>query len=122
MPSWAVDKAGRETVTTEAVAHDLTICPNCGTPGFRLASEERVYGYASIVLEGTPVTGFTAEWGGETDMDWNSSTTMVYLCRDCDSVLPEWYAILLDGLLDNLREPTHTSEWHQQPTEQVAST
>ena len=86
-----------------AVLPDLRTCPHCGRHPFRLVSEERIYGYAGIVLDDDPATGFTAEWGGETDMDWNSSKTTCYLCRSCNSVLPEDYAQALDVLLGNSR-------------------
>lgn len=96
---------------------DLRVCPHCGRADFRLVSEERLYGYADIRLAGDPAAGFTAEWAGATEMDWASSTTTVYLCRDCDGVLPEWYAAVLDGLLGTVREPTPTTEWHQSQEE-----
>lgn len=94
---------------------DLDACPLCGTEGFRLVGEERVYGYAGIALDREPDGSWTARWDGGTEMDWGSSRTTVYLCRDCDAVLPEWYARWLDDLLNNDRRPTHTSEWAEPP-------
>ena len=82
---------------------DLTVCPRCGAQDFRLASEERLTAYADIHLERDEGGGLSARWSGNIDVDWDTSSTSCYLCRECGGVLPEWYAALLDGMLGNRR-------------------
>ena len=86
------------------IPQDMTVCPNCKRKNFHLVSEERLLGQAYITLVGDPVQGFSAEWAGETEVDWNSSTILCYLCRHCDTVLPEWFQAAIDRLLGNTRE------------------
>lgn len=84
---------------------NLTVCPHCGRADFPLRSLERVEAYAQIAVDGDMATGFSAKWDGQTEFDWDSSTTLAYLCEACGATLPEDYAVLLDTLLANTREP-----------------
>lgn len=90
------------------MAVNLTVCPGCGKQHFRLASEEALFGLADITLfaEGEELT---AEWGSYTQINWETSTTTCYVCRECYTRLPEAYAKALDDLLGNSREPHRAS-------------
>jgi len=83
---------------------DLSTCPHCGQKNFPLVSLERVEAYTNIMLEGDPLTGFEARWGGSYDTNWDSSVPVCYMCLACGPELPEAYAAALDILLDNTRE------------------
>ncbi len=83
---------------------DLRRCPNCGRDGFHLVSEERLQGQALIYLDGDPEEGFTATWAGETEIIWDTSTTVGYRCGHCNIYLPEAYQAEIDRLLGNPRE------------------
>ena len=95
------------------MTRDLTVCPGCGKRGFRLASEETLYGTASITLGITAAGALTATWDGDTEVDYTTSTTTVYLCLDCGRVLPTWYAEALDTLLQVSRAPERWSQTYQ---------
>lgn len=83
---------------------DLAVCPHCGREDFPLASLERLEADSHITIDRAPDTGFTAEWGGYTEVRWDSSVTLYYVCQSCGAQLPEDYAALLDQLLGNRRE------------------
>ncbi len=84
---------------------NLSVCPHCGRKDFPLASRERLEADSHITLDGDPDTGFTAEWGGYTEVRWDSSVTLFYDCQACGKTLPDDYAAALDALLGNERTP-----------------
>ena len=83
---------------------NLTVCPNCGMQDFPLSSIEQLTGYAVITLTETEGQ-LAAEFYGQTNMDWNSSQTVGYLCENCYEELPEAYQAALDRLL-GITRPT----------------
>jgi len=85
---------------------NLSVCPHCGREDFPLASRESLEADTHITLGGDATTGFTAAWGGYTDVDWDSSATLFYLCQACGKTLPDDYAAALDALLGNERQAT----------------
>lgn len=80
---------------------NLRVCPHCGREDFPLSSVESVEGLADITLEGEQ----TARWQGTVEANWELSVTRYYICRSCGRSLPEEYAVILDRLLGNTREP-----------------
>jgi hypothetical protein len=58
---------------------NLSICPHCGLEDFPLASRERLEGDSHITIDRHDDGSFTAEWGGDTVIDWDSSTTLFYM-------------------------------------------
>lgn len=83
---------------------NLAACPHCGREDFPLSSRERLEADSHIAIDRNDDGTFTAEWGGDTDVDWDSSATLFYQCGDCGEALPEDYATTLDRLLNNTRE------------------
>lgn len=84
---------------------NLSVCPHCGREDFPLASRERLEADSDITLDGDATIGFTAEWGGNSEVDWDSSRTRSYHCQACGKTLPDDYAAALDALLGNERMP-----------------
>lgn len=83
---------------------DWRVCPNCGEE-LEVVSEELIAGYSSITMEPDNHTGdlVAVEWGGDTDMLWDTTATSHYLCRCCYEKLPEAMQQVLDDLLHNER-------------------
>lgn len=82
---------------------NLAVCPHCGRKDFPLAARERLEAEAVITLDTDPENGASASWDGHTEIDWDSSRTLCYLCQECQGTLPEEYAAALDALLGNTR-------------------
>jgi len=84
---------------------NLSVCPHCGRENFPLASRERLEADSHITIDRDDDGSFTAEWGGDTEVDWDSSATLFYVCQACGKTLPDDYAAALDALLGNERTP-----------------
>ncbi len=89
--------------TGAGVWPDLRHCPACGQADFPLAALERVEAFAPVEIAGDARAGFTARWGGTSEVNWDTSLTLAYACRACGSELPEPHAVALDYLLTNRR-------------------
>jgi len=84
---------------------NLSICPHCDQEDFPLASRERLEADSHITIDRDDDGSFTAEWGGYSETDWDSSATLFYYCQACGKTLPNDYAAALDALLGNERTP-----------------
>lgn len=62
------------------------ICPHCQS-GERLATVERIIGYAGCEITVNDDGSIEPEFDGYTRMDWDSSTTIGYWCVDCEQGL-----------------------------------
>ena len=61
------------------------VCPHCGeTEDFYTL--EWIAGKAYVTVDPDK---HDAEWGGDTDMLWDSSTTVAVFCNACHDQLPE---------------------------------
>ncbi len=83
---------------------NLSVCPHCGRKDFPLAARERLEADSHITIDQDRDGTFTAEWGGYTEVDWDSSRTISYQCQECDGTLPEDYSAALNALLGNERQ------------------
>lgn len=78
----------------------LDRCPHCRETPLPIESLELLNGYAGVTVH----PDGTAQWGGETDVDWDSSTTQEYRCAVCTEPLPDAWQDELDRRLGNRRQ------------------
>ncbi len=65
----------------------IAVCPKCGSSR-RFSEVNTITGLAGVVPEVEADGSVTVEYGGGTDVDWDSQTAVKrapYICHDCDA-------------------------------------